>query len=360
MTRPRISLLLTLLLTALLVSACSSSAMTASSWPGLTVTDQTAYLAAGSAVYAVDTTHGTIRWQYPEKPGRSTPSFYAAPAPTDDGQVLLSGYDNTLYSLDAATGAQNWSFAGASNRYVGAPLVTENAIYAPNTDGRLYALDHNGHPLWSEPFQSANPLWAAPAYRDGVLYLAAMDHTLYALNAQNGQVRWRTALGGAMVDTPTLSADGTTLYVGTFANEVVAVATQDGQVQWRTRTDGWVWASPVLRDEVLYVGDLSGKFYALDTTQGAIIWTIQPDGPITGAPLVTDQGLYLATEAGTLYAVDFNGTIRWQQTLDGKLHTAPVQTADGLILVAPLGSEALLYAFQADGSQVWQLQPPGK
>lgn len=355
-------LLLTLLLvlTALALSACgSSSAMTASSWPGLsTAPNHTAYLAEHQFVYAVNTASGAIRWTYPADKGDRNKTFFAAPVLTTDGQLLISGYDNTLYSVDADNGQENWAFAGATNRYVGPPLATESYIYAPNADGHLYALDLRGNLQWD--FRTPNPLWAPPAYAQDTLYLGAMDHHLYALDATTGAVRWSTSLDGAMVDAPTLSPDGATLYIGTFANEVVAVDTTDGRILWRTATEGWVWASPALRDGMLYVGDLSGRFYALNAADGAIIWQIQPDGPITAAPLLTEQSLYLATEAGTLYALDFDGNIRWQQSLKGKLHTRPALSDNGLILVAPLQGDALLYAFNEDGQPAWSVSPPAK
>jgi len=106
----RLILILLFALTALTLSACASSgALTASSWPGLSANGESAYLAANQFIYAVDTANGSIRWTYPAGKGDSKKTFFAAPVLTADGQLLISGYDNVLYSLSPETGCFSYT-----------------------------------------------------------------------------------------------------------------------------------------------------------------------------------------------------------------------------------------------------------
>ena len=128
-----------LILTAVLLSGCSGGAL-ATSWPGLLVDQNTGYLADNAFVYAVNLENGSLKWKYPADKAEKGKFFYAPPVMTEDGQLIVGGYDHVLYSLDKNTGAVLWTFptaggTGAKDRYIASPLVTAQGIFAPNADG---------------------------------------------------------------------------------------------------------------------------------------------------------------------------------------------------------------------------------
>jgi len=161
-----------------------------------------------------------------------------------------------------------------------------------------------------------------------------------------------------MVGTPAYAPDGR-LFVGSFNSEMLAINAANGQARWRVATDGWVWGGPAFKDGSLYFGDLKGSFYALEASTGNTRWKLTPDGPITQTPLLDEESIYFATEAGSLYAVDYNGNIRWNKVIGGKLHTSPVLNGDK-ILVSPTGIDQILVALDLSGNQVWQFIPEKK
>ncbi|HEX9013670.1 MAG TPA: PQQ-binding-like beta-propeller repeat protein, partial [Anaerolineaceae bacterium] len=185
--KTRLHLPLVFLALALLLSACSG-ALAANSWPGLSTDPSTAtnvYVASGQRVYAVRASDNSMAWRFPaDKAGTG---FFAAPKPTKDGQLIFGGFDKILYSLNAQTGAQNWTFTESADRYVAPVLVTDTAIYAPSTDHNLYALDLKGQKQWA--FKTGNMLWAQPSTDGQTIYLPSMDHNLYALGL-DGKQKW--------------------------------------------------------------------------------------------------------------------------------------------------------------------------
>lgn len=349
---------ITLALLASSISACAGGVSTASSWPGLTINQDTAYLAYNQHVYAINLSNGSLKWRYPAEPDNKI-SFFAAPTITADGQLLVGSYNNVLYSLNPGNGQTNWSFE-SENRYIGSVLATEQGIFAPTAGETLYALDLKGKLLWS--FQTQGAQWASPlAVPDcECIYLSSMDHHLYSTNTKSGSEIWKTDdLGGSIVGSPAYGNDGV-LYVGSFSSELIAIDAQNGDILWRTPTNGWVWSGPKLHDGYLYFGDLSGTFYAISTSNHQIKWQMQSDGPITEIPLVTEYTIYFTTEMGTLYALDFAGNIRWSKTIEGsKLYTSPVSAGE-MILVAPIGVDSLLIALDTDGNQKWTYTPQEK
>ena len=353
------TLILILILSAGVLSACTGGAVgTASSWPGISADQENVYLAFEKNVYSINIGNGVENWRFPQE-GKANVTYYAPPVLTEDGQLIVGDYVNILHSLNPATGQENWNFTEATDRYVGSPLAADGYIFAPNAANIMFALNSNGTKKW--PFVTTGPLWAQPITSPecDCIYVPSMDHHVYAVNVETGAEEWQSEnLGGSIVGSPALSADGV-LYVGTFNSEVVALNAANGEVLWRVATSDWVWGGPILQEDRLYFGDLSGNIYALDAKTGAVIWQQQPGGPTTESPLVTENALYVTTDDGNLYAIDLDGTIRWNKTIVGQLHSSPVKAGD-LILVAATKSDALIYAFDASGTQVWTFTPVEK
>jgi outer membrane protein assembly factor BamB len=350
--------ILTLIALALTLSACAGGQLQASGWPGITANEETAFVAFNQQVYAIGLSNGVQKWSYPAEIDNKI-TFYAAPSLTKDGQVIVGGYNNVLYSLDAQQGGVNWTFTGSKDRYIGSSLVADEMIFAPSSDNHLFALDWNGQPVWTEPFTTENSNWSQPTADSNCecIYLASMDHNVYAIDPVTKQEIWRSeSLGGATVGTPAISEDGETLYIGTFLNELVAINTSNGNILWRFPTEGWVWANPVLDGDVLYFGDIAGNFYAIDRNTQAQLWSLQTGSDIVGTPLVTEEGIYFTNEAGTLYAVTREGATRWEKNFEATLHTGPVASGD-LILIATDEGGLVLYAIDSNGAQKWQFSP---
>jgi outer membrane protein assembly factor BamB len=351
-----ITLTLILLISAIALSACSGSAFIPSGWTGVTVDQDTAYVSHNQYVYAVNLSNGEMIWRFPEK-GQANKTFYAPPILIEGDQRLLAGsYNNILYSINPSTTEEISSFESRGH-FIAAPLVTEDGIFAPSGDDRLYALDENLNLRWE--FQAKSALWAEPVGSpDGrVIYLPSMDHNLYALHSVNGRLIWSQDLKGALVGSPTLSEDGSILYIGSFSNNMFAVDAASGNILWETPLNGWVWSGPALHENVLYFGDLSGNLYALDAKTGSLLWERQPDGPIAGTPLIVENTIYVGSESGSLTAYDLNGNYQWSQTIGGKIYTSPVFVED-TILVAPIETDYRLVALNLSGTQKWRFTPP--
>lgn len=344
---------------ALLLSSCVGGTGAATSWPGLTVDakNQVGYLAYNEQVYAINLTDGKEIWKYPAKTD-SKLTFFAPPVLTSDGQLLVAGYDKAIHSLNSANGQENhgnWPFQGATDRYVAAPLIAGDKIFAPNSNGTLYVLDTTGKQLWT--FHTNEPLWATPATDGKVIYLPSMDHHVYALDPQTGKMIWQSKdLGGAVVGTPTIGPDGK-LYVGSFGRQMTALDPQNGNTLWDKPTTGWIWSSPTLDQGVLFFGDLDGGFYAMSSTDGSIRWqtpaATSAGNSIPDRPLVISDTVYYSSESGNLFAASVtNGNPKSILKVDGKLYASPQAIGD-LILLTPVGKAPLLMAVDRNGTQKW-------
>lgn len=347
-----------LFITATFLSACTGGATVASSWPGLIVDADTAYVAYNRSVHAINIDNGTQKWQFPAEPDNKL-TFYSDPALSPDGQLLVGSYNKVLFSLNPATGIENWQFTGGTNHYIAPPLATDKGIYAPNTDDNVYALNLDGTLAWTKTLDGE--VWTQPIFDMDCecLYLSTLDHFVVSLNPEDGSIIWQSEeLGGSVLGVPALSAEKV-LYVGTFGSEIIALNAQNGSELWRAPTDDMIWSGPTLVEDRLYVGDKSGNFYAFSASDGRLIWKVTADkldGPIIGSPLVDGETIYFGTEDGTLFAMDTSGNVKWKQTVGGPIYPSP-RLAGDLILVAPMKVDELLIAFTKDGARQWSFIP---
>ena len=362
----KIILILFLSLLALILGACSGSRrVLAKGWSGITTKEDVGYFSYGPHAFAVNLDNGSQRWQFPSEPIRDL-DFYATPVFADEeNQLILASYFNAVYSVDPVTGLENWVFSVADEnpntktRFIAAPLATDDTIYAPASDRILYALDFDGVLKWQ--FETEEPIWASPVASAtcGCIYLASMDHYLYALDPESGKLLWKSEdLGGPIVSQPAVSDTGLVL-VSTFNAEVIALNEETHDILWRFQTADWAWANPVIDSEQVYASDISGQFYALDLATGELLWQVQPGGEIVSPPMVKDDLIYISTTLkndSNLVVVSSEGVVQRNLPIENKLYASPAANGDK-ILVAPSEAKYYLLALDKNGTQVWGFPP---
>ena len=359
---------LVVVLAAVLLSGCASRAALTNSWPGLASDGETAYLASGQYVYAIDLSSGKEIWRYPAK-GSNSLHFIAQPVIAPDGTIVVgsSGSDHRLVALDPSslsgdtvkTPAEKWIFSEARSTWIAGVLILNDKVFAPNSDGTLYILDlQDGLSTKTalKRIELGGALWAQPSTDGNLVYVASVDHLLYAINPETYEFAWPAIdLGGAAPGNPLVGPDGN-VYIGSFASRVVKVDPATGADTLLTSTPGWVWGGPVTDGQNIYFGDLEGNLFAVDIASGNQSWSIQPDGPVVGNALVAAGNIVFATESGSVYAVDSEGKIVWQHNVGGQIYTAPVLGTDQII-VAPMQAEFSVAMLDSNGNQVWTFQP---
>jgi outer membrane protein assembly factor BamB len=277
---------------------------------------------------------------------------------TPDGQLLAASYDHKLYSLNPETGSVNWAFSEAKDLFIASPLVTTKGIYAPNADGSLYAIDFKGNKLWS--FATSQHLWGTPISDEdcGCIYMPGMDHKFYALDAENGSIRWESEdLKGALIAQP-VYADGT-LYIGTFANQFLALNAGDGATRWIFETEGWIFGGAVLVDDVVVFGDLKSNLYGLNALDGTQLWTNKLQGPVYSTPLVKDGVIYVTVGTEYVYSFKLDGGTEWSQdVIDEAIIQGSIVDGGDLILVPTSSVEKPLVALNPNGTSRWVFSVP--
>jgi len=366
--RKKFTFVITILLGAFLLSACAGGAVHGSTWPGLAADANTAYLADGSFVYAINLEDGREVWRYPGSRDAKL-VFYSKPLVTPDGLVVIgsAGTDYRLIALDPNDINQEdginfpavaWSFTGARDRWMAAPLVVENKLFAVNSDGNLYVLDlQDGQSAKKATVINLNGrLWSQPTTDGERVYITSLDHSVVAVDVNTYDILWHENIAAAVPGSAVLGEDGM-LYVGSLASRLERFDPATGSHQPVVEAENWIWSTPSLDGDTLYFSDVDGNFYSFNTSTGSLNWKpVKPDDSITASPLVQTEYILIATETSSVVALGRDGKSLWTEEIGGKIYTTPV-AAGTRILVAPLETDFYLVALDQNGRASWKFTP---
>jgi outer membrane protein assembly factor BamB len=353
----RLSAVAVLGLLAALLASCSAGAAN-QSWPGLALKGDAAYFAHNRFISAINLTTGQKTWQYPAKADTKL-LFYGDPLLDSKGDLVAASYDGSVVKLDPAAGTLKWKHDGDGSKVI-APLVEgpDGSYYASNESGNLLVFDPATGTLKTTIHLDKATAWGAMAVDAQHIYLATIEHKVYAVNFQSGKPDWTFNAGASVAGGVTL-ADGK-LFLGTFAGKVIALDPQTGNKLWEAKADGWVWQAPVAAGDSLLATDLGGTLHALAEKDGAPIWNVKLGAPIQAAPAVDGGTVFIgAATGGTVRAYSAaDGSQKWQQTIEGGVF-GTLRVYAGKLLIPVNGSKYQLAALEPDtGAIVWTYVEP--
>jgi outer membrane protein assembly factor BamB len=330
---------------------------------------------ANGSVLALDG-DGTVAWQTETRGHTDGHVRYR------DGRVVVGTDTGAVFQFDAGDGSRSWRrFERPAS--LPTPVVGNGALYCGNRRDAVRgytATDGESH-LWYVGFDAPTP--SAPVVAEGTIVAGSAagelvgtpphEHadppsspmtrperttTKVHIDAPSPEPRWRTDLDGPIGDVG--FADGTA-YVGS-GDRVVAV-TVDGDVDWRTDVGGRVSAAPALADDadgdaedtddVLFVARDDGELLALDARDGSVRWR-ESVGARATAPVLVDEYdpslVVVGTDGGVTARTAADGTERWHQAV-GRLRGPPA-VADDHAFAA--GADGIVHALALDdGTESW-------
>ncbi len=414
-----------------LLSACgtshtggrSTTTPTATQTPTQTLAHLTVYDTADSGMLrALKADTGQLRWQ-----GQT--GQLAGGQPVFENGIIYAGSSHTVYAFKASDGTLLWSAQGYNPD--SGPLVADGKVfvdyYMNEPDGSVTisvaALKGtDGSQLWSKQVVTHSttapptPGTFGQLVANGVFYVAVLSAVatatntppaqflLYAFNASNGKLLWRSSgtftqgAGATLVVENGVvfvyvdrlyayqASNGTLLWQsqgasqplsdpnGTYSDllvtqESVYAATTDGLAAYRTENGSQLWyvAARSGLDQFLEITLANGVIYAsqgngasaLDASTGKQLWRYQTGDRAVGflAPLTDSDTLYISNFMSGLVALDIHtGSLSWQAQAGG--NGIRPTLADGTLFVGD--GEGVITAVRArDGTILWRFPTNG-
>ncbi|MGO9232498.1 MAG: PQQ-binding-like beta-propeller repeat protein [Bryobacteraceae bacterium] len=332
-------------------------------------------------LYAVDLATGKQFWMFETGgPVRSSPAVV-------DGTVYFGSYDGLFYALDAGTGKLKWKFETAGEKrfeakglhgfkppsqtipdfwdtWQSSPAVLGGIVYFGSGDGHLYALDaSNGNLRWK--FATAGVVHSSPALAGGLVYFGSWDSYLYALDAATGAQKWKFKTGE---DTKNFNQVGIqaspavidgVVYFGCRDAHLYAVDATTGVEKWNFNNHGtWINASVAVHAGTLYVGtSIPAAFGALDLATGKVRYYLEVQFPVFSSAAVAGDLAYFGSDNGKLHALDLKtGKIVWEfQTEAGKKNAYGVIAPDDTMNLKVIFRSNFFEEMYRDGEKLYSL-----
>ncbi|MEN0036186.1 MAG: outer membrane protein assembly factor BamB [Cellvibrio sp.] len=236
-------------------------------------------------------------------------------APRTNGSVVAAQTVNgKLFTLDAKTGEQLWFYDNPppvlTLRGTPSPIVTDTAIYAGFSNGRMMAFNPaNGLILWEQRIASPKgrselermvDIHASPIIKDGVIYVGTYQGRISALARGTGSPLW--GVDGSTSESIAVSTDR--LFVAHADGKLVAYSSATGEQLWsneqmlRRMLNG-----PQVFGDYVAVVDFEGYMHVVNQSDGEFVARTRVDRKGARAPMLTDgEILYVYTNRGKLIA----------------------------------------------------------
>lgn len=163
-----------------------------------------------------------------------------------------------------------------------------------------------------EPFDAM----LRPVLAEGVVYAAGREGRVVAVDAQEGDRRWRVDLDTQL--TGGVGAGAGLALVGTVAGDLVALWAETGEEAWRAQLSSEILAPAVAAGDIVVVQTQDAKVYGLAAGDGSRRWSFEADLPVltlrgTATPVLSDNLVLVGFANGKLVALDLaSGAPRWE------------------------------------------------
>ena len=240
-------------------------------------------------------------------------------------------------------------------------LVTEIIVGSAQTNNNPHADSSSNSKIdLSQPltiswrYESNLTLNLTPACDDERVYLPLAGGTIVSLMAANGQLNWRSEMGGELSASPV--ADERGVYVASETGKpesgtrratgaLRALGREGGVTQWMRTLAMPLRGALTLANGKLFAGGSDGKIYAFDSKNGEARWSYDYGAPFNSQPVVSGSRVYIGSEDGNLLALEEStGKLLWHYRTKGAVR-GPVANGNDIVYFG--SGDGYVYAVNA-------------
>jgi outer membrane protein assembly factor BamB len=235
----------------------------------------------------------------------SPPSKAASDWPIFRGNALQTGVAGAPLP-DSLT--IRWKFK-AKDSIEGSAAIANGLVYIGAMEGSLYALDlATGKAKWT---YKAGPIKGGPSFHDSKVFVGDADGIFHCVDANTGKKLWTYDASGEVTSGGNFS--GNTVIFGAY-DEHLRCLSLDGKELWKFNVPGGpVLASPVVAAGRTYVSGCDSTLHVIDTKTGKELGAVQLEGQTGASAAVVGDDLYVGTMSNQMLAIDLKKeAIKWK------------------------------------------------
>ncbi|WP_217711166.1 PQQ-binding-like beta-propeller repeat protein [Actinomadura sp. NAK00032] len=251
---------------------------------------------------------------------------------SDDGEAEASGPPQRK---------ELWTFPLEEGMHL--VQVIGGTAYVDDQKGGLYALDtENGRVRWKYAHPLDEDVPTGPLFlgaTESIVYYGAGEYT-YARDAGSGAELWKWKDHGIH---PSVETVGERAYVSEV--RLIARDARTGREIWRNAYDGFSKRRPAASGGVVFAVVSDGTLRAVDAENGADLWRLKVGDQMETSPIAVNGTVYYGVRDGSLHAVNAaTGRYAWKQGFEGASWDPAIVGGAG----APIVEDGVVY-FENDG-----------
>ena len=291
---------------------------------------------------------------------------FALPQPQAQASWPLPG-GTPEQSVENVAAGQNFSIAwrrkigqglARGHHVTGMPVIAAGRIFAMDGGGLVTARDEKtGQEIWHTNLaprsgRDREAYGGGVAFADGVVFVSSGYRFITALDANNGSVKWRTAVSSPVHGAPTVS--GGRVFVVDIEDQLMALNTSDGAIVWNYQAleePARVIAasSAAISGEILVAPFASGEVTAFRTVNGNALSEIRD---VAGRPVIYRGDVYAGSHSGMFGSISLrDGTRHWDLPIS--TITTPLPTGDVVYVTDQSGQ--LICIARESGQVYWAI-----
>jgi outer membrane protein assembly factor BamB len=215
---------------------------------------------------------------------------------------LYIGVSNKNFvAINRLTGIVAWNYFADAPIAGSAAITPDRKLVFATVKGNIYGIDLTNPAIPPTPswqLALSDSIYSSPAVDDSsYIYYCTISGKILKISmpwAQQPTIIWQTQAEGRITGSPVIDGNGN-LYVGCSDSKLYALNIQNGNIKWTYQSGSPILSTPALSDiGMIYFGNHGGKVVALDTSS-SVHWYYQ-DSTSVDAPLLYEQGtLYVGT-----------------------------------------------------------------
>lgn len=260
-----------------------------------------------------------------------------------------------------------WTFE-TGDGLVAQPIIKDGTVFQASRDSSVYAISADtGEQEWS--VGTNKPLVRTPAVANSIVYVPTQTGRILAFSVGTGSGQWQRSLGFEVATDLTMTENGVLVAeAGLSADFVYNLDGATGEVRWQYEMeDRYAYDCPVVGGGRIYVGR-NATIEARTRSDRTKLWTASVGGFDNFRAADRNNGVtYSDYEGGTLFAGGTNngvisldaesGEENWRFENIGDVDSTPV-LADGTLYVTT--EEPALHAIDPSiGTERWQVDLDG-